>query len=77
MPEGNGERGLRIGIHEQHMLAFIRKTDAQIFAGRRFAGATLLIGDGNDRCGHIYAPPLPENLSRVSGLRRNTFSFNS
>ena len=26
------------------MLAFIRKTDAQIFAGRRFAGAALLIG---------------------------------
>ena len=73
--EGNGERGLRIGIHEQHMLAFSHKTDAQIFAGRRFAGAALLIGDGNDRCGHIYAPPLPENLSRVSGLRRNTFSF--
>lgn len=31
------------------MLAFIRKTDAQIFASRRFAGATLLIGDGNYR----------------------------
>ena len=39
----DGQAGLGIEVHQQHLFPFLRQPDAQVRAGRRFAHVALLI----------------------------------
>ena len=46
--QADGEAGLGVSIHQQHLLSGLRQPDAQVRAGGRFADAALLVGNGDD-----------------------------
>ena len=52
--QADGQAGLRVAVHEQHLLPFARQPDAKAGTGRRLANASLLIGDGGNGRAHRF-----------------------
>ena len=65
----DGERPLRVNIHQQHLFALHSQTDAQIFTGGGLGCAAFLVYDGDCccfLCDNITPPSVRHAQSRGS-----------
>ena len=46
--QADGKATLRVPVDQQHFLPGLRQPNPQVFAGRCFADASFLVGDGDD-----------------------------
>ena len=50
----DGQAALGVSVHQQDSLAGLGKAYAEVDCSGRFANTTLLVGDGNDLCAHVF-----------------------